>query len=76
MHKGYKKRKGLCLVEVSTGHVRIRTRVQEWTCVHNLTCLVETSTGHKPQPIKRRYNSMMDLSKFISNKKILSKILI
>ena len=38
-------RKGLCLVEVSTRHVRIRTRV------HNPTCLVENSTKHKPHPL-------------------------
>ena len=37
--------KGMCLGEVSTRHVRIRTRV------HYPTCLVETSTGHKPHPL-------------------------
>ena len=42
--------KGLCPMEVSTRHVWIRTRVQEWTHVHNPTCPVETYTGHKPYP--------------------------
>ena len=40
--------KGLCPMEVSTRHVWIRTRVQEWTHVHNPTCPVETYTEHKP----------------------------
>ena len=44
-------RKGLCPVEVSTGHVRIQTDVQEWTLLKNSTCPVKTSTGHKPHPM-------------------------
>ena len=55
--KSFNPGKGLCPVEVSTGHVRIQTRVQEWICVqewtrvHNPMCPVETSTGHKPRPL-------------------------
>ena len=41
---------GLCPVEISTEHVQIWTRVQEWTHVHHLTCPVETSTRHKSHP--------------------------
>ena len=50
-HIGFNNGHGLCLVEISTGHVRIQTHVQDWTYVHNPTCLVETSTGHKPDPL-------------------------
>ena len=38
---------GLCLMEISIGHIRIRTHVQEWTRVHYPMCPVETFTGHK-----------------------------
>ena len=48
----YSIEKGLCLVEVFIGHVRIRTYVQEWTRVRNPTCLVETSTRNKPHPFQ------------------------
>ena len=41
---------GLCSVEISTKHVQIWTRVQEWTRIHHLTCPVETSTRHKSHP--------------------------
>ena len=41
--RGIKKQgQGLCPVEISTGHVRI------WTRVHYLTYSLETSIGHKP----------------------------
>ena len=43
--------KDLCLVKVFTGHVKIRTRVQEWTRVCNPTCPMKTLTGHKLHPL-------------------------
>ena len=36
--------KGLCPMKVITGHIRIRTCVQEWTRVRNLMCPVITFT--------------------------------
>ena len=42
--------KGLCLVKVITGHVKIQTHVQEWTRVNNPTCSVITFTRHKSHP--------------------------
>ena len=42
-----------CPVEISIGHVQIRTRVQEWTRVRHPTCPVETSTRNKPRPLKK-----------------------
>lgn len=38
----------------STGHVRIQTRLQNWTRVHILTCLVKLTTGHRS--LKERVN--------------------
>ena len=37
-------------IEISTGRVWIRTRVQEWTRVHYLTYPVKTSTEYKTHP--------------------------
>ena len=42
--------KGLCPVQVLTGHVKIWTCVQEWTPICNPTCPIITFTGHKPHP--------------------------
>ena len=39
-------------MKVITRHIKIRTHVQEWTCVSNPTCPVITFTGHKPLPYK------------------------
>ena len=44
---GKKKGHGLCPVEISTGHIRIRTRI------HHPTCPVQTSTGHKSHQKKK-----------------------
>ena len=43
-------RHGLYLIEISTGRIWIRTRVEEWTRVHHLTYPVKTSTGYKTHP--------------------------
>ena len=42
--------KGLYPMKIIIEHVKIRTRVQEWTCVSNPTWPVITFTGHKSHP--------------------------
>ena len=50
------KGKGLCPVKIITGHIRIRTHVQEWTRVFNPTYPVLTFTGQKLHPYAKGAN--------------------
>ena len=51
----------LCPVPVSTGHVAMRTRVQDWTRVHILMGPVITDHWTEAQPMREWFHEMSHL---------------